>query len=215
MKRGGSTLEALAGISRLLVIAGLALVLIPGLVLIDGCGTKQEADTQDQDVADVAPQEAAESQPEPAPPETKSLKTVVSQGDIVKVQYKGTRDDGSVFDQSRPERPLVFTAGVGQMIPGFDRAVVGMKLNEQKTVKIPAAEAYGPRDETMIRDVPKSNFPEGTILVADQPITLTDPNGRRLRGTIVAVGDENVSVDFNHPLAGQDLTFEITVVGIE
>jgi peptidylprolyl isomerase len=215
MKRNRSTLRALTGVSRLLVIAGLALVLAPGLALVDGCAKKQDADTQGQDVADMSPQEDSQSRPEPVPPETQTLKSVVSQGDIVRVHYKGTLEDGSVFDQSRPERPLAFTAGVGQMISGFDKAVLGMKLNEQKTVTIQAADAYGPWDESMVRDVPRGNFPESSALVVDQTVTLTDPNGRQLRGKVVTIGDENVSVDFNHPLAGQDLTFEITVIGIQ
>jgi peptidylprolyl isomerase len=205
------------------VIVGLALALAPGLALVDGCAKKQDADTQAQDVAETTaedvedrpPRDMGESQPEPDPPRTEEMKTVVSQGDVVRVQYKGTLGDGTVFDQSRPDRPLVFTAGTGQMIPGFDKAVIGMNLNETKTVTIPAAEAYGEPDDSMLRDIPKTNFPDTFVPEVDQPVTLTDQGGRQIRGTIVELGDETIKVDFNHPLAGKDLTFEITVVGIQ
>jgi peptidylprolyl isomerase len=187
------------------------------LVLQDVAETPAQdvAETPAQDVADTPPQDMTESQPAPDPPRTEVLKTVVSQGDVVRVQYKGTLTDGTIFDQSRPDQPLVFTAGAGQMIPGFDKAVLGMELNEKKTVTIPAAEAYGAVDDSIVRDIPKTNFPDTFVPEVDKPITMTDQNGRQVRGMIVEIGDEIIKVDFNHPLAGKDLTFEITVVGIQ
>jgi len=198
---------------KILMVAGLAFLLAPGLVLVDGCGQNQEAETED--VAEAQPEETSDMQPAPEPPEEMELKSEVSKGDVVRVHYKGTLADGSIFDQSRPDRPLVFSAGAGQMIPGFDNAVLGMKLNETKTVTIPAAEAYGPRNESLIKEVPKAELPPGFTPAVGAPAPFTDDEGRQRRGMVTEIGDDTITVDGNHPLAGKDLTFEITVVGIQ
>jgi FKBP-type peptidyl-prolyl cis-trans isomerase 2 len=215
MKRTRHALGAPRGLPHLLIAVALALVLVPGLALIDGCGGKKDTASQGEDMSQASSEEASASIPEQTPPQTEATKTEVNKGDIVSVQYKGTLADGSVFDQSRPDQPLVFTAGVGQMIAGFDKAVLGMKLNEKKTVTIPAAEAYGERDDSLIREVPRTNFPETFQPVMDQMVTLSNQAGQQLPGKIVGINDENITVDFNHRLAGEDLTFEITVVGIQ
>ena len=130
-------------------------------------------------------------------------------GDVVKVHYTGTLADGTQFDSSVGRDPLEFTVGAGQMIPGFDRAVVGMKVGEKKTITIPAADAYGEYDPEMVKDVPRSDLPDSI-----------DPEvGMQLRAgnslvTITAVTDDSVTIDFNHQLAGKDLTFEIELVSI-
>ncbi len=126
-------------------------------------------------------------------------------GDHVFVHYTGTLDDGTVFDSSR--EPLEFDIGAGQMIAGFDSAVVGMKAGQEKTVKIKAADAYGEINNDLIRDVPKAQAPNanpGDMLYAGgQPVK------------VVSVGNTTVKIDFNHPFAGKDLTFKITMVKIE
>ncbi len=135
---------------------------------------------------------------------------VVDVGETVRVDYIGTLDDGEQFDSSfdRGDQ-LEFVAGTGQMIPGFDASVVGMTVGETKTVTIPAAEAYGERDEAAIVEFPIDEVPE-QFRVEGTQVDL----GNGLPATVVEVTDTVVRVDTNHPLAGEALTFEITVVEI-
>lgn len=138
----------------------------------------------------------------------------IIEGNTVKVMYKGTLEDGTVFDQSQEGSPLEFTVGSGQLIPGFDRGVVGMKLNETKTVTIPPEDAYGLPNPEMVRNFPKSSMPEGFEPEAGMQITMQDPQGRPVPAKIAGVTDDEVAIDLNHPLAGETLIFEITVVEI-
>ncbi|MFW6108408.1 MAG: FKBP-type peptidyl-prolyl cis-trans isomerase [bacterium] len=135
-------------------------------------------------------------------------------GDTVRVHYKGTLDDGKVFDTSEERDPLEFTLGEGRLIPGFEQAVTGMSVEETKTVTVPAAEAYGEHDPDQVLEVPRSQMPEGLDPdVGDRLRVGRDPNRAQVV-TVTNVNDESVTLDANHPLAGQDLTFEITLVGI-
>jgi peptidylprolyl isomerase len=140
---------------------------------------------------------------------------VVKKGDKVKVHYTGRLEDGSVFDSSQDREPLEFTVGSGQMITGFDEAVEGMKLNEEKTVTIKAEDAYGQRDETLTREFPLSSLPKDFEPKIGMRIPLQDPTGRQRTGTIIDIAKNSVTVDLNHPLAGKDLIFDIKVVSIE
>lgn len=133
---------------------------------------------------------------------------MVEKGDRVFVHYTGTLEDGTVFDSSEGKTPLEFDAGVGRMISGFDAAVMGMKVGEEKTVRISAKDAYGPYNESLVISVPKSSVP-GTAKANDTLYT----GGRPVK--VVAVGDSAVIIDVNHPLAGKDLTFRIKMVKIE
>lgn len=207
--------DELLRVLRGLATAGLVLSLAAGLTFLDGCAKKQEAETQGQEATEAQGEDVAESQPEPEGRRTEVVKTEVKKGDTVRVHYKGSLGDGTVFDESKPERPLVFVAGGGQMIPGFDSAVLGMKLNEEKTVVIPAADAYGPKNEALIRNVPKTSFPADFVPEVDRRVTYRDQMGRARQGKIVDISADSVMVDFNHFLAGEDLTFEIKVIGIE
>lgn len=131
----------------------------------------------------------------------------VKKGDHVSVHYTGTLDDGTIFDSSQGREPLEFDVGAGQMIAGFDSAVVGMKLGEEKTVKIPAKDAYGESDARNIIELPKENVPAGikigdTLSAGGQPVK------------VVRVTNATVTIDANHPLAGKDLTFRIKLVKI-
>ncbi len=139
---------------------------------------------------------------------------LVEVGDQVQIQYKGTLPDGTVFDQSQEGQPLEFTVGGGDIIPGFDKAVTGMKLNEQKTFTIPAAEAYGETNPEMVRNFPRSSFPDSFEAKEGETVGFTDPMGRQHPGKIVTTTPDSVLVDLNHPMAGKDLTFEVTVAGI-
>lgn len=135
-------------------------------------------------------------------------------GDTVRVHYKGTLDDGKVFDSSEERDPLEFTLGEGRLIPGFEQAVTGMSVEETKTVTVPAAEAYGERSPEQVMEVPRSQMPEGLDPdVGDRLRVGRDPNRAQIV-TVTNVSDESVTLDANHPLAGRDLTFEITLVAI-
>jgi peptidylprolyl isomerase len=139
---------------------------------------------------------------------------MVKSGETVNVHYKGTLNDGTVFDSSEGREPLQFEAGSGMVIPGFDNAVVGMKVGDSKTVNIPSAEAYGPRNEEMIVKVPRKEIPENIPLQVDGMLTMH--NGQQEIPVIIReVTESEVTVDANHTLAGHDLTIEISLVSVE
>ena len=136
-------------------------------------------------------------------------------GDVVQVDYTGKLADGTVFDSSAERGPLEFTLGAGQMIPGFEKAVFGMKVGEKKTVTIPVDEAYGPRRDDLVVEVPREKLPSGNTPEVGQQLGIRQPDGRTAIATIIDVSDNNtVTIDANHPLAGKDLTFEIELVKI-
>ena len=135
-------------------------------------------------------------------------------GDTVRVHYTGTLGDGSPLDSSRESAPLEFTLGSGQLIPGFEQAVAEMALGENRTVNIPADEAYGPRYDELLQTVPRDLMPDGIELVVGLALQGSDPDGHPMRYTVVEFTDENVSLDGNHPLAGQALTFELELIEI-
>ncbi|HET8653920.1 MAG TPA: peptidylprolyl isomerase [Longimicrobiaceae bacterium] len=135
-------------------------------------------------------------------------------GDTVRVHYTGTLDDGTVFDSSRGRDPLEFTLGRGQVIAGFDDAIEGMGPGESKTVHIPAEQAYGPRREEMTITVGRSEFPPQITPEVGMRLQMQQPGGPPMPVTITDVSDESVSLDANHPLAGQALNFDLELVGI-
>ena len=139
----------------------------------------------------------------------------VKKNDKVKVQYVGMLDNGTIFDKSSNEQPLEFVVGTGQIIPGFEEAVIGMNLNEEKKVTIKAENAYGQRNENLIGDFPRSSLPENFIPQKDMVITLQDQEGRAIPATILSVAEQNITIDLNHPLAGKELSFSIKVISIE
>ena len=135
---------------------------------------------------------------------------IVEKGDTVKAEYAGTLPDGNIFDKSAGRGPLEFNAGKGQMIPGFDEAVLGMKLNEEKSVTIPPEKAYGQIREDSFVWVPKTQLPQdGNVSVGTQ---LLAANGMPVK--VVDVNADSAKIDFNHPLAGKALKFWIKIVGI-
>lgn len=153
----------------------------------------------------------------------KNLNKPVENGDTISVNYVGKLEDGTVFDTSEKEaaleagiynemrdyEPLTFTVGAGQMIKGFDEGVVGMKVGEEKDLKIPPEEAYGEYNEEYARELPRNavNF------IPEVGMQLATETG--LRGTITEVSEENFVVDFNHALAGKTLIFKVKVVSVE
>jgi len=139
----------------------------------------------------------------------------VEKGSKVKVHYKGTLTDGVQFDSSYDRgETLPFEVGAGQMIPGFDAAVVGMEAGDKKTVTIPSAEAYGERNNEAVQDVPKTAFPPEFEFRLNETVQGANEQGQPLIAKILEVTDESVKLDLNHPLAGEDLTFEIELVEI-
>ncbi len=139
---------------------------------------------------------------------------MVKNGDKVKVHYKGTLKDGSVFDSSEGREPLGFTVGAGEMIAGFDKAVVGMKMGQTKTVTIPFMEAYGPYRDDMKLEVSKDQLPPGMSPKVGDQLQMRQRDGRPIPVTVTTVSTKSITVDANHPLAGKDLTFEIRLVEV-
>ncbi|MCB0431411.1 MAG: peptidylprolyl isomerase [Flavobacteriales bacterium] len=138
----------------------------------------------------------------------------VQKDDTVKVHYKGTLNDGNVFDSSEGREPLEFTVGAGQVIPGFEQAVIGMQINEQKKIEIPFSEAYGPVRDELRGQVPRTNLPEDMKPEVGMQLQAQQESGEVMVVTVTSVDDESITVDANHPLAGKDLTFEISLVEI-
>ncbi len=135
-------------------------------------------------------------------------------GDTVKVHYTGRLDDGTVFDASVEGDPLQFTIGSGQIIPGFEQAVVGMNPGESKTVKIPAEEAYGQRRDDLILEIDKNQLPEGLKPEIGMQLQSRQPDGSIIVLTIADIRESHITLDANHPLAGKDLTFDIQLIEI-
>ena len=140
--------------------------------------------------------------------------SAVKQGDTVTVHYTGKLTDGTVFDSSRDRQPIRFTLGKGQLIAGFEKAVVGMAVGDRKTVVIPSAEAYGARQANAVVEMERKNLPQNFIPQVGQRLELTQQDDTNVLVTVTAVTDSTITVDANHPLAGKDLTFEIEVVSI-
>ena len=138
----------------------------------------------------------------------------VEKGLYVSVHYKGTLDNGDVFDSSEGRMPLEVQMGAGQLIKGFEAALDDMALNEKKTFTLTPEEAYGLRDDERVHHFPRTEVPPEMNPQVGQAIALTSPDGRQIPARIAAVDDEQITVDLNHPLAGQALTFAIEVVGI-
>jgi len=139
----------------------------------------------------------------------------VKQGDTIKVHYTGTLSDGSEFDSSyKRNEPIQFQAGTGQMIPGFDEAVMGMTVGDKKTVNIPNEQAYGPQNPDAFMPVPKTNFPPDFKAVVGEMVQGQTETGQPVTAAIVEVTENDIVLDLNHPLAGEDLNFEIELVEI-
>ena len=141
--------------------------------------------------------------------------STVSTGNKVKIHYTGTFDDGEVFDSSREAEPLEFEVGTGQVIPGFDNAVVGMKVGETKQVRLPENEAYGPYSDEMVFDADPDQFESGLTPEVGQQFQTEMEDGTPLLLTVKSVEDGKVVLDANHPMAGKTLNFDLEVVEIE
>lgn len=139
----------------------------------------------------------------------------VKENDKVKVHYTGKLNNGQVFDSSLERDPLEFTVGQGQMIPGFEKGVMGMEVNEKKTINIPSDEAYGERREELLKEVSNEQLPPDLKPEVGMGLVSKTPEGQEMQLVVAEVKDNSIIVDANHPLAGHDLTFELEVVGID
>lgn len=135
-------------------------------------------------------------------------------GDTVRIHYTGTLTDGSEFDSSAGRDPLEFTIGSGQIIPGLEKEIEGMKVGDRNTVTVAADEAYGPHRPEGVQEVPRSNIPETIDLAVGTQLQGMTPDGRQMNLTVIELSDETVTLDANHPLAGKDLVFEVELVEI-
>ena len=137
------------------------------------------------------------------------------EGDSVTVHYTGRLEDETVFDSSRGRGPLSFELGSGQIIPGFERAVMGMAPGETKTFTIPSEEAYGPRREDQIVEVDRSILPEDIDPSVGQQLKVQQANGATAVVRVQDITESTIVLDANHPLAGKDLTFEVELIEVE
>ena len=135
-------------------------------------------------------------------------------GDTVKVHYKGTLEDGSEFDSSAEQDPIEVTIGDGLVIPGFEKALIGMAPGETKTVTLPAEEAYGPHVADNVHEIERSRIPPEIDLEVGIVLHASGPSGETVRMTVTGLTDSTVTLDANHPLAGRALTFELELVSI-
>lgn len=135
-------------------------------------------------------------------------------GDTVKVHYTGILGDGSQFDSSVGSEPLEIILGAGGVIPGFEEAVLGMSEGDSKTVTIAAEQAYGPHDADRVQEVERSRIPDDIDLEIGAILQAVGESGETLAVTVVGLSEAGVTLDFNHPMAGEDLTFELQLVEI-
>lgn len=136
------------------------------------------------------------------------------QGDRVKVHYMGKLEDGTVFDTSQERHPLQFTIGNGQVIVGFEQAVIGMKIGESKVAKIPMDQAYGPRRDDLVVTMDRSKLPDGLNPAVGQRLEITQTDDQVSLVTVIGATESSLTLDANHPLAGKELTFDLQLLEI-
>jgi len=137
----------------------------------------------------------------------------VSNYKMVQMSYKGTLSDGTVFSQSDVGKPMEFLVGGGTIIPALEKGMLGMKVGDKRTIQVKAADAYGEYDKTAVQRMPRGQLPKDIDLKVGGQYQFNSPAGPILV-TVTAMDTASVTLDFNHPLAGKDLTFEVTIVTI-
>ena len=135
-------------------------------------------------------------------------------GNTVKIHYTGTLEDGTVFDSSADREPLEFKLGEGHVIPGFEKSVLGMELNEKKDINIPVEDAYGERRDELIFNVNKTELPPDLAPQVGMQLQMQSQDGQTALVLVTGVQEETITLDANHPLAGKDLNFNIELVEI-
>lgn len=137
----------------------------------------------------------------------------VKKGDKIKVEYTGKFEDGTVFDSSQKhDAPLEFTVGEGQVIPGFDNAVIGKNVGDEMDITIAPKDGYGEHNPELVKDFPRSQLPPEAKV--DDMILLTDPSGREFPSRVAKLTDEHATIDLNYPLAGKTLLFKIKILEV-
>ena len=138
----------------------------------------------------------------------------VKANDTVKVHYTGKLTNGQVFDSSLEREPLEFTLGQGMLIPGFEKGILDMAVNEKKTLEIPSEEAYGDVKPELVQEVMKSELPSEIEPKVGMGLVSKTPDGREIPLVVSEIKEESIMVDANHPLAGKDLIFEVELIEI-
>lgn len=168
-------------------------VLLVGIVLLSGCTQKApDSDSDDSETKDVSAE-------------------IVQNGDTVKVDYRGWLDSGEQFDSSEGRAPLEFTLGEKQVIAGFEQAVLGHRVGEEVTIKIPPKDGYGETQAQYIIEIPKTQFQNMGELEVGQAVQ----SAQGTPGIVKEIKDDSIIIDFNHPLAGKTLNFSIKIVEIK
>jgi len=179
-------------------------LLIVVALLVAACSPAEEIVVEEREVETTA---AVETTVAPDAP-VSSGDGIAADGDLVSVDYTGSLDDGTQFDSSEGREPLQFVMGSGQVISGFDDAVRGLAVGESRTVRIEPANAYGEIDPALVSEIPLEQLPEG-VAAGD---ALVAGNGQQV--TVLELTATGAIIDFNHPLAGQALTFEVQLVAL-
>jgi FKBP-type peptidyl-prolyl cis-trans isomerase 2 len=136
----------------------------------------------------------------------------IQNGDMALVHYTGRLEDGQVFDSSIGGAPLEFEVGAGQVISGFDTGIKGMQVGEKKTIEIEADEAYGKYNSSLVQSIPRDNIQLDTEPEVGMQLMMQLPGGEQLPVAITEVSDSHITLDANHPLAGQKLIFDVELV---
>ncbi len=139
----------------------------------------------------------------------------VKANDTIRVHYTGKLNDGQVFDSSLQREPLEVTLGQGALIPGFEKGLIDMEVDEEKTITIPKTEAYGDVRKELFQKIPKNELPEQIKPEVGMGLVATRPDGSEQQLRVSEVAEEHIVVDANHPLAGQDLIFDLKLVEIK
>jgi FKBP-type peptidyl-prolyl cis-trans isomerase 2 len=139
----------------------------------------------------------------------------VKENNTVKVNYTGKLADGQVFDSSEGKEPIEFTLGQGQLIPGFEKGLIDMKLNEKKTITVAKEEAYGDVNKDLIQEVKKTELPQDMTPEVGMGLVSKSPDGQEMNLMVVEVKEESIVIDGNHPLAGKELVFDLEVIEIK
>lgn len=139
----------------------------------------------------------------------------VKENNTVKVNYTGKLSDGQIFDTSEGREPIEFTLGQGRLIPGFEKGLIDMELNEKKTITIPKEEAYGEVNKDLIQEVKKSELPQEMAPEVGMGLVSKSPDGQEMNLLVIEVKEETIVIDGNHPLAGKELIFDLEVLEIK
>ncbi len=139
----------------------------------------------------------------------------VKENNTIKVNYTGKLSNGQIFDTSEGKEPIEFVLGQGRLIPGFEKGLIDMKLNEKKTIEIAKDQAYGDVNDNLIQEVNKTELPQDMEPKVGMGLVSKSPDGKEINLMVVEVKDESIVIDGNHPLAGHDLIFDVEVVEIK